>query len=51
MKKCEQVLEDLKQKYNLLIQTVHEMNELIHEMRKENQSLKKIVEEHKNERE
>ena len=51
MKKCEQVLEDLKQKHNLLIQTVHEMNELIHEMRKENQSLKKIVEERKNERE
>jgi len=44
----EQKLKDLKQKYELLIQTVHDMNELIHELRKENQDLKKSIEGYKN---
>ena len=44
MKDCEQELEDLKEKYDLLIQTVHEMNDKIHELRKENQELKNVIE-------
>ena len=39
----EQLLKDLKQKYDLLIQTVHDMNDLIHELRDENQELKQII--------
>ena len=44
----EQELEDLKEKYDILIQTVHDMNDLIHELREENQELKKILEELEN---
>ena len=40
----EQQLKDLKEKYDLLIQTVLDMNELIHELREENQELKQILE-------
>ena len=50
MKTHEQELKDLKDKYDLLIQTVHEMNELIHELGSENQQLKEILEELSNER-
>tara|TARA_R110000824_G_scaffold223032_3_gene410785 strand:+ start:886 stop:1035 length:150 start_codon:yes stop_codon:yes gene_type:complete len=39
----EQLLRDLKQRYDLLIQTVHDMNDLIHELRDENQELKQII--------
>jgi hypothetical protein len=44
----EQELKDLKQKYNLLVQTVHDMHELILEMRYENQQLIKTIEEIEN---
>lgn len=44
MKSREQELEDLKTRYNLLIRTVHEMNDLIHELRDENQELREIIE-------
>ena len=39
----EQELEDLKEKYDILIQTVHDMNDLIHELRDENRTLKEII--------
>lgn len=44
----EQELENLKEKYDILIQTVHDMNDLIHELREENQELKKMLEELEN---
>ena len=40
---CEQKLKDLREKYDLLIQTVHEMNDKIHELHDENKSLKEII--------
>jgi len=40
----EQELRDLKEKYDILIRTVHDMNDLIHELREENQELIKIIE-------
>ena len=40
----EQQLEDLKERYDILIQAVHDMNELIHELREENQELRQIIE-------
>ena len=40
----EQELKDLKQKYDLLIQAVHDMNDLIQELREENQELREIIE-------
>jgi len=49
MKIHEQELKDLKEKYDLLVQTVHEMNDLLHEFREENQQFKKIIEELQNE--
>ena len=45
MKTHEQELKDLKEKYNLLVQTVHDMNDLLHKLREENQQFKKIIEE------
>ena len=45
MKKREPQLEELITRYDLLIRTVHEMNNLIHELREENQQLKDILEE------
>ena len=44
MSNREQELEDLKTRYDLLIHTVHEMNDLIHELRDENQELREIIE-------
>ena len=44
MSKREQELKDLKERYDILIQTVHDMNDLIHELREENQELKQILE-------
>tara|TARA_R100000152_G_C6782149_1_gene218616 strand:+ start:10846 stop:11001 length:156 start_codon:yes stop_codon:yes gene_type:complete len=44
----EQELEDLKERYDILILTVHDMNDLIHELREENQELKRILEEIEN---
>lgn len=44
MSNREQELKDLKDKYDILIQTVHDMNDLIHELREENQELKQILE-------
>ena len=49
MNKREQELEILKQRCDLLIQTVHEMNEMIHALRDENQHLTKVIEGLKNE--
>ena len=43
MKTREQELKDLKERYDLLIQAVHNMNELIHELRDENRTLKQII--------
>ena len=43
MKTSEQELKDLKEKYDLLIQAVHNMNDLLHELRDENKSLKEII--------
>lgn len=40
----EQELRDLKEKYDLLILAVHDMNDLIHELRDENRTLKRIIE-------
>jgi len=40
----EQELKDLTTRCDILIHTVHEMNELIHELRDENQELRKIIE-------
>ena len=45
MKKREPQLEESKTRYDLLIRAVHEMNDLIHELREENQQLKDILEE------
>ena len=39
----EQELKDLKERYDILIQTVHDMNDLIHELRDENRTLKEII--------
>ena len=39
----EQQLKDLKEKYDLLLTTVHNMNDLIHELRDENKTLKEII--------
>ena len=39
----EQELKDLKERYDNLIQTVHDMNDLIHELRDENRTLKEII--------
>ena len=50
MKTHEQELKDLKNRYDLLVQAVHEMNELIHELGSENQQLREIIEELSNER-
>jgi FtsZ-binding cell division protein ZapB len=44
MSNREQELKDLKERYDLLIQTVHDMNDLIHELRDENRTLKQIIE-------
>ena len=44
MNKHEQQLEDLKLKYDILIRAVHEMNDLIHELRDKNKKLTRIVE-------
>ena len=44
MNNREQELKDLKEKYDLLIQAVHDMNDLIHELRDENRTLKQIIE-------
>lgn len=44
MSNREQELEDLKEKYDLLIQAVHKMNDLIHQLRDENKTLKEIIE-------
>ena len=44
MSLSEQELRDLKEKYDILIRTVHDMNDLIHELREENQELIKIIE-------
>lgn len=48
MSKREQQLKDLKERYDLLIQAAHDMNDLIHELREENQELKEIIEEMQN---
>jgi len=40
---CEQELEDLKERYDLLVQAVHEMNDKIYELRDENKSLREII--------
>lgn len=48
MKDCEQELKNLKEKYDLLIEAVHKMNDLIHELRVENKSLKEITKEIQN---
>jgi len=45
VKNGEQQLTELKESYDLLIQTVHDMNDLIHELRDENQELKELIEE------
>ena len=45
MSQHEQELEDLKLRCDLLIRTVHEMNDLIHELRDENCELKETIEE------
>jgi len=39
----EQQLKDLKEKYDLLLITVHNMNDLIHELRDENKALKEVI--------
>ena len=39
----EQELKDLRERYDILIQTVHDMNDLIHELRDENRTLKEII--------
>ena len=44
MNPYEQELKNLKEKYDLLIQAVHDMNDLIHELRDENRELKNIIE-------
>ncbi len=44
MSRREQELEILKERYDILIQTVHDMNELIHELRDENRELKELIE-------
>ncbi len=44
----EQELEDLRQKNEILTQTVHDMYELIVDMREENRALKKTIEDLKN---
>jgi len=49
MKTRDQLLEELRIKYDILIQAVHEMNEMIHQLRDENEQLKKIIEELDNE--
>ena len=49
MKFHEQELEDLKEKYDLLVQTVHDMNDLLQELREENQQFIEIIEELQNE--
>ena len=43
MSKREQELKDLKERYDILIQAVHDMNDLIHELRDENRTLKEII--------
>ena len=48
MKNSEQHLKDLEERYSILIKAAHEMNGLIHELRKENQELKEIIEELQN---
>jgi uncharacterized coiled-coil DUF342 family protein len=40
---CEQELKDLREKYDLLIRAVHEMNDKIYELRDENKFLKEII--------
>jgi FtsZ-binding cell division protein ZapB len=39
----EQELKDLKERYDLLILAVHDMNDLIHELRDENKTLKEVI--------
>ena len=39
----ERELKDLRERYDILIQTVHDMNDLIHELRDENRTLKEII--------
>ena len=48
MNNDEQQLKDLKERYDLLIRAVHEMNDLIGDLRDENEELKKIIEEFEN---
>ena len=48
MKDNEQHLKDLKERYDILIKAAHDMNDLIHELREENQELKEIIEELQN---
>mgnify|MGYP003634145478 FL=1 len=48
MTTSEQELKDLKEKYDLLIQAVHNMNDLLHELRDENKSLKEIIKVYRN---
>ena len=43
MSKREQELKDLKERYDILIQAVHDMNDLIHELRDENRTLQEII--------
>ena len=43
MSDCEQQLKDLKERYDLLILAVHNMNDLIHELRDESKTLKEII--------
>lgn len=45
----QQELKDLKTRYDLLIRTVHEMNDLVHNLRDENRQLKKTIEDLQNE--
>tara|TARA_R100000008_G_C3492685_1_gene119537 strand:+ start:50 stop:199 length:150 start_codon:yes stop_codon:yes gene_type:complete len=49
VKEREQQHKDLEERYELLVQAVHDMNELIHELRDENRFLKKQIEVLKNE--
>jgi len=49
MRTREQQLKDLETRYKLLIQAVHDMNDLIHKLQKENRELKKTIEELQNE--
>ena len=49
MNHYEQELKDLKSRCDLLIRTVHEMNDLVHDLREENRQLKETIEDLQNE--